>query len=902
MRMVFRGSKHGTGLGRPAAQDQPILPPALANSLIETTRATFGYALLAAIALSWAALLTWSATDPSFTRIGVDKARNVLGAPGAHAADAAIQSLGLAAFVLLLAPMFWAVAMIKAEPVRGRILPVIAYLAGIAGFATAAALCRTLPGWPLTHGLGGIGGDHLLSVLVQPLASHLGDLARPVVASIAAASGLLATLFACGVRLPRQRRNRAVGIHQSSLALDRAPPSLGSTDTMRWGPDPLEPARTQTADRRDWHSNTYGLGPGPDNGHGHDTMMPAAQHSVGDYGWTGVGPDLDFSSSPDDGATSTPPPRRGMSGAQDSLRFGPYAARMDEPIESAGPGDRVEFDAWTDVSSSGMAARFAPSANAPRALQSTLSSAFGFASAGATPAERDAHQARDAVTSSWRRPSLNLLARPISPRPVSAYGHALNRGNGRLIADALAEFGIDGTLRDVEPGPVITTFLFEIARTTKLTRIMALAGDIARHLGVPALRVSQRRGLVAIEFPNPDRMPIVLRDCLDSETFRSELDSLPISLGLGTTGAPVIADLAQLSGILVSGGEASSKVTGLNAMILSLMYRHGPEDCRFLLIDPRMVDLAVYDGVPHLLTPVVADPHKAITALAWCVREMEERMKRMSFLGVRNIELFNNRVRNAKKRGEILQRTVQTGFDERSGKARFEKQDIDLAPMPYIIVVIEELADLMAVAGREIEGSVARLAKAARAVGIHLIVATDRPTPDIVTTPIRESLPARLSYRATGRGDSRSVIGDDGAEHLLAGGDSLFSNAGGPAVRVHGPNVTAEETAAIAIHLKERGAPTYVAELAHPTVATHDTQNYRPAATAPSNPADDLYDRAVAIAVRDGGANISHLQSALKVSAGWAASLLARLEAEAVVGPADARGIHRLRPPGTRVA
>ncbi len=968
--MVFRGSKQGSRPGLPARQDQPILPPALANSLVETIRATLGYALLAGIALSWAALLTWSVTDPSFTRIGVDHARNLLGTPGAHAADAAIQSLGVAAFALLLAPMFWAVAMVRAEPVRGRLAPIIAYLTGITGLAAASALWRTVPGWPLAHGLGGIGGEHLLTMLAQPLASHVAEQARPLAAGIAGFMGLIATLSACGVQLPKRRRKTATAIHaglnmglnmglnpghepgaleprlldprlldagfrDGDIESNRAPPSRNSSDTMRWGPSPLEPDHASSEHTRRFatpHHNHASLArPSPDRYHdrhggaghggaghggaGHGAASHSwSDHRSNDHGWTGVGPDTLDDINNDSQFASTD---------RDARRYGPYAAtasdpfdRADglngsfivEPANAAESDDCIDFETWTDASSSGMAARFAPAVNAPRALQSTLSSAFGFSNGTSSAARaREANAAVD--TTAWRRPSLNLLARPTAPRAVSAYGQSLNRGNGRLITDALAEFGIDGTLRDVEPGPVVTTFLFEIARTTKLSRVIALASDIARHVGVPALRISERRSLVAIEFPNPDRAPVVLRDCLDSEAFRSELDALPIALGLSTTGNQVIADLTQLSGILISGSEPSAKSIGLNAMILSLMYRHGPEDCRFLMIDPGMVDLAIYDGIPHLLTPVVADPHKATTALAWCVREMEERMKRMSFLGVRNIELFNNRVRNAKKRGEILQRTVQTGFDERTGKARIEKQDLDLAPMPYIVIVIEELADLMAVAGREIEGSVARLAKAARAVGIHLIVATDRPTADIVTTPIRESLPARLSYRANGRAESRSVIGDDGAEHLLAGGDSLLSHAGGPSLRVHGPYVSPDETAAVAIQMKERGAPAYVAALDQPTATTHGTSRgyhnahtYRPAAAPAPNPADELYDRAVAVAVRDGGASISHLQSSLKISAGWAANLLARLEADGVVTPSDARGIHHIRPPGSRVA
>ncbi len=911
---------HGTGL-----QDPPILTPALANSLSDTVFATLGYAMLAAIAISWAALISWSASDPSFTRTGLDTARNLVGVLGAFGADLAYQTLGVVALAGLLAPMFWAIAMIRGEHQRNALTQITAYVSGIAGLAAAAALWRSVPGWPMTHGLGGIAGDQLLALASAPLIAHLGDIAKLAAAAICGLVGFGLTLIACGVPT-RRRRKSSAAIPLShpiepkfmspvaaprSAAAPRPAAGVHDTDTRRWGPDPLEPIEPRF-----------------------DPLDAGPSHAP---------------------AASVQP--NGSVSPRTRQQFGPYASTAHVEHDHHDDGREPDFDAWTEASTGGMAARFVrrdpsqsvadPPINTPRALQTVLSSTFGFGARASRAASLRSTVSPDSLASAWRRPTLNLLARPSAVRTVSAYTHSLNRGNGRLIGDALAEFGIDGSLRDIEPGPVVTTFLFEIARPTKLSRVIALASDIASHLRIPALRVSERRGLVAIELPNAERAPVVLRDCLDSEAYRSEIDVLPIALGLSAGGAPIVADLTQLSGLLVSGSEASARAIGLNAMILSLIYRHGPDDCRFVLIDPRLVDLAVYDGIPHLLTPVVADPHKAITALAWCVREMEERMKRMSFLGVRNIELFNNRVRNAAKRGEVLQRKVQTGFDDRTGKARFETQDIDLAPMPYIVVVIEDLADLMAVAGREIEGSVARLAKAARAAGIHLIVATDRTTPDIVTSSIRDSLPARLSYRVAGRAESRGIIGDEGAEHLLAGGDSLLSTANTDAVRIHGPSVSAEEVASVAMSLKEREAPAYVAELSAPVhsgaqsqlsqssargMATGvprdasdsylDTARYgrhphdgarhvadglhKPdhaaagsiaaGSDAPPNPADELFDRAVAVAVRDGGASIGHLQSTLKVSAGWAANLLARLEADAVVGPADASGIHRVRP------
>lgn len=874
-------------------EDRPILPPSLANSLADTVLTVSGLILLAIIAAAWVSILSWSMLDPSFTRIATAPPKNWLGLPGAYLADVGLQTLGFGVFTVLLAPMFWAIALARRERLTGLARQIVFYSAGVLLVSTAASAWATVPGWPLSYGLGGIAGDRLMSLSAGPLVPLAGEFAKPAIAAAFSLAGLFATLSACGVNF-RSKRSHGTGRkitlaepefeRPSRMPVQRAH-GFGAldTDTRRWGPDPLEPVSRDRMDPP--HLDRWG------------TVQDAPA------GWSAT-----------DGAAPVFAKFDQQIPSNRALRqYGPYAHTAHEP-QSFSDADQLadpDFDAWTDASSSGIAARFAPVENAPRSMQNALTSAFGQGPGPLTSGRSVGWGARrsdrERAAEAYRRPSLNLLARPVPPRSPSAYAQSLVRGNSRLLVDALAEFGIEGHLQDIEHGPVITAFLFEIARGTKLSRVIALADDIARHLGAPALRIVERpgRGLIAIEMPNTDRAPVMLRDCLESDAYRSEMDTLPIALGLSSIGEPVIANLAHMPALLVTGGEGTAKATGLNAMILSLIYRHGPEDCRFLMIDPRMVDLAVYDGIPHLLTPVVGDPHKAITALGWCVREMEERVKRMAALGVRNIEMFNNRVRNAKKRGEPLQRSVQTGFDDRTGKARFETEVINIEPMPHIVIVVEELADLMAVAGRDIEASVSRLAKAARAVGIHLIVATERPTSDIVTATIRASLPARLSYKASNRAESRSSLGHEGAEVLLPGGDSLLATGQGLPVRVHGPSVSAEEVSSVAMSLKERGTTRYVADVVRetpPAGATGSSPSLAegPSAVAQSSPMDDLYDRAVAIAVRDGGASIGHLQATLKVSSGWAASLLARLEADGVIGPADPRGRHGVLPPGRR--
>lgn len=887
--------RHGQRPSR-SDQDRPILPTELANSLGDTMRRVTGVAVLIIVAVLWACLLSWSINDPGLSRVTSTPPRNLLGVPGAFAADLGVQLLGFAVFAVLLAPMFWAVALIRGDRLPPLWRLMILHVISIAALAGTVSVVASVPGWPLPYGLGGAAGDGLLKLTAAPLATLVPatDVARPVAALLLALLALPSMLSACGVTLWRTRhsgRNWATPIHtsgtrargqtrepelyrDSALAREREPtrePELG------W---PAQATSRSAREGRAWGAIS--------SWDAHDPIAP--QHpTYSEPEWEPAGPSI--------------------STAQAQRQYGPYASgALDHGLDSGiDHGTDDAFDGWTEASSSGMAARFVPSENTPHALQDAVAGAFGLGSA---MTRRDL--SRQAVDT-YRRPSLNLLARPVTARAATAYTQSLVRGNARLLADALSEFGIDGTITGFDTGPVLTVYYFAPAPGTKLSRIIALADDIARHLGVVALRICESggRGLIAVEMPNADRQPIMLRDCLDSDAYRASMDPLPIALGRSVTGAPVIASLAQMPHLLVSGSAGTtSKATGLNAMILSLIYRHGPEDCRFLMIDPRMVDLSVYDGIPHLITPVVADPHKAITALQWCVREMDERIKRMATLGVRNIELFNNRVRNAKKRGERLQRTVQTGFDERTGAARFEKEDMNLEPMPYIVIVVEEIADLMAVAGKDIEAAVGRLAKAARGVGIHLIVATERPTADIVTAAIRASIPGRLAFKAANRAESRTVVGDEGAEHLLGGGDSLYASGTGLPVRVHGPSVSAEEVESVAMSLKERGETRYIEAVlsgppgvsgyAQTTVTagvtaqgSYATQPH--AQPAPPTPADDLYDRAVAVAVRDRGASIGHLQGTLKVSAGWAASLLARLEADGVIGPADARGIHYLR-------
>jgi len=404
-------------------------------------------------------------------------------------------------------------------------------------------------------------------------------------------------------------------------------------------------------------------------------------------------------------------------------------------------------------------------------------------------------------------------------------------------------------------------------------------------MSLASVRAAVVPGLNAIglELPNARRETVLLREILEAEAFKSDTPTLPLGLGKAIGGEPVVADLARMPHLLVAGTTGSGKSVGINAMVLSLLYRHSPDDCRMLMIDPKMLELSVYNGIPHLLTPVITDPHKAVAALNWAVKEMEERYKRMSSLSVRNIDVFNNRVRNAKKRGEILSRTVQTGFDK-SGQARFETQTMELEPFPRIVVIVDEFADLMIVAGREVEASVQRLAQMARAAGIHLIMATQRPSVDIITGTIKANFPTRISFKVTSKIDSRTILNEQGAEQLLGQGDMLYSTGAGQFVRVHGAYVSDEEVVAFADALRQEAAPNYVEGI------TDVPAQSEIASGARETGEEDLYDRAVAIVIRDGKVSTSYIQRRLSIGYNRAADLIERMEREGLISAASSVG------------
>ena len=411
----------------------------------------------------------------------------------------------------------------------------------------------------------------------------------------------------------------------------------------------------------------------------------------------------------------------------------------------------------------------------------------------------------------FQLPSLGLLAEPKVPQGPIVSSDALEQ-NAALLEGTLEDFGVKGDVIHVHPGPVVTLYEFEPAPGTKSSRVIALSDDIARSMSAVSARVAviAGRNAIGVELPNHRRETVYLRELLASQDFETTQHKLALCLGKTIGGEAVIADLARMPHLLVAGTTGSGKSVAINTMILSLLYRLKPEECRLIMVDPKMLELSVYDGIPHLLTPVVTDPKKAIIALRWAVREMEERYKKMSKLGVRNIDGFNARVREAAARGEVITRTVQTGFDRESGQALYEDEVMDLEALPYIVVIVDEMADLMMVAGKEIEGAIQRLAQMARAAGIHVVLATQRPSVDVITGTIKANFPTRISFQVTSKIDSRTILGEMGAEQLLGQGDMLYMAGGGRITRVHGPFCSDDEVEKVVAHLKRQGKPIYL--------------------------------------------------------------------------------------------
>jgi DNA segregation ATPase FtsK/SpoIIIE, S-DNA-T family len=748
------------------------------------------------------AMLTHDPLDPSINAATGRAATNLLGAPGASAADLLLQAFGWAGAAAALGLLAWGL-ILMARGARGRPamlgwLRLMAGLAGVAGFALAAAALPMPANWPFAVGLGGLLGDHALSALTGLIALT----GAPGAAFAAAGLGL--TLAVTGLFF-------CFGLTMRDIA------SASDRAVLAW------------ATVRVWADQLIGAAPRPWRRDRQGPERPA----------------------PDGRAETAPVFLKQGRTAPAGLRA---KARI-EPEADTGPAVKI----------------------APRKR--------------AKASDREVREAQGALafdeTSGFDLPRLDLLS-PSKVRQDVADPAALAQ-NAELLATVLADFSVKGEITAVRPGPVVTLYELEPAPGVKTSRVINVADDIARSMAAQACRIAvvPGRNAIGIELPNQRRETVFLRSLLASKGFEDAKAELPLALGETIGGEPYTADLARMPHLLIAGTTGSGKSVGINAMILSLLYRLTPDQCRMIMIDPKMLELSVYDGIPHLLSPVVTDPKKALAALKWTVREMESRYLKMSKVGVRNMKGFNDRAAEARAAGEMLSRTVQTGFDRESGEPVYETETIPADAMPYIVVVIDEMADLMMVAGKEIEGAVQRLAQMARAAGIHLIMATQRPSVDVITGTIKANFPTRISYQVTSRIDSRTILNEQGAEQLLGQGDLLYMAGGGRIRRLHGPFVSDQEVEQVAAWLKAQGAPDYLDAV---TEEIDEEGGAGDLFGGGEGSGDDLFDQAVAVVARDRKASTSYIQRRLQIGYNRAASLVERMEDEGMIGPADHAG------------
>ncbi len=842
-----------------------------------------GAGLFAFVAFGVASLATWNVADPSFSHATANIVTNAMGYPGAVFSDLAMQFFGLAAVAALVPAVIWGFLLFTARGVDRLPKRGLGWF-GFALLAAAIAGCVVPPKtWPLPTGLGGVFGDMVLKIPGLVIGGYPTGIIASIIAVLLASPTVW--LFAYGSALIARKNGFAV-LEQPEAADPRSQDevlfeheeedegdggilALGAIThwwlslraylrrraARRMEEDGLEPemeARPSAWRRAAERVESAEFAEARMSADGRARVEPEFFAAMVNDRSASIDPDDSdvFAAEDDDDFMPEPSPRRAAPTAKVQQFRSDAATRVEAPAPRPAPGGRVQREAQTSLIGS----------------------------------------------ETFEMPSLHFLSEPKNVvRDASLSKDALEQ-NARLLEGVLEDFGVKGEIIAVRPGPVVTLYELEPAPGIKSSRVIGLSDDIARSMSAIACRVAvvPGRNAIGIELPNAKRETVYLREILASRDFETTKAKLALALGKTINGEAVIVDIAKMPHVLVAGTTGSGKSVAINTMILSLLYRLRPEECRLIMIDPKMLELSVYDGIPHLLTPVVTDPKKAVVALKWTVREMEDRYRKMSKVGVRNIDGFNARVSQADKKGEKISRTVQTGFDRQTGEAIYETEDLDLEPMPYIVVIIDEMADLMMVAGKDIEGAVQRLAQMARAAGIHVIMATQRPSVDVITGTIKANFPTRISFQVTSKIDSRTILGEQGAEQLLGMGDMLYMAGGGRIQRVHGPFVSDEEVEKIVAHLKLQGVPEYLDAITEDDGEDEDEPSGKGSSGGSGGgnfeDSDDPYDQAVSVVLRDGKASTSYIQRRLGIGYNRAASIIEKMEKEGIVGPANHAG------------
>ncbi|QEO18529.1 FtsK/SpoIIIE family DNA translocase [Acetobacter vaccinii] len=812
------------------------------------------------------ALATYNPADPSFDTATTQTPTNLLGATGAVLADGLLQGIGLGALLpsAILTAWGWrflshrltgretwavfgmrAVAVLCLLPVSGALL------------AAIPLLFTALPDihWPTEAGIGGGIGHSIAQLAISAGMAAIGPAGGMVLWLMGGLLFVLLMALATGLG-----RHEWAAIGRVVHMLVTLPGRLAQRFVRYYA------ARPQPA--TDTPSTGYAAPTGADPFYG--STLPSGSLF-------------------DDEDEDTPPPPRPVSHApapaapQESSSSRALVLSGPEPTPAPAP---VRTPVPQAVAEHAPIVTPAPPVQDKPARNGLLGRLFS----GSTNQEEET-AARAATASrrgGWELPSLSLL------RPAPLHGNSgpspeVLDATARLLEQVLADYGVQGKIVGRSAGPVVTLYELEPAAGIRSARIIGLADDVARSLSVLSVRIATvpGRSVMGIEVPNHTRETVYLSELLNQPTWREDPGQLPLALGKDIAGEPVFSDLARMPHLLVAGTTGSGKSVGVNAMILSLLYRLSPDECRLIMIDPKVLELSIYDGIPHLLTPVVTEPPKAVNALKWVVREMDRRYRTMAHMQVRNIAGYNARAAEARADGEVVVRRVQTGFDPETGNPVFEEQSVTLDPMPYIVVIIDEMADLMMTAGKEIDACVQRLAQKARAAGIHVIMATQRPSVDVITGTIKANFPTRISFQVISKFDSRTILGEQGAEQLLGQGDMLFMQGGGRITRVHGPFVADSEVEQVVGFLKEQGEPIYDEDVLADPVDESAPSGSSKGNSGGDNAEGDMYREAVAIVTQEGKASTSFIQRHLSIGYNRAAKLIEQMEKEGVISRAD---------------
>ena len=844
------------------------IPEPIRDYLRRRTAEVLGLLLLAFVTCSYAALMTWSAQDPSLSHAVKGPVHNLIGRPGAFIADLEMQLFGLTSAIMLAPLAVWGWQLLVRRHLNQLRLRLMLWLLGSICAGGILAYLPVTDRWPLPTGLGGVLGDYVLRL------PHF----------IAGSSRLLNLLGGAGLSLT------------ALLSLTACMGFGLAEDTDMAGDD----APFETSSRKH-HNQDFE----PDDLAGEPGFGLVSLGAIFHAGLTLKGTisralerrraaKLAAEAQAKVSAARAPWKKTAaldeMTASDVSAFDLPHASPLRrEPLFAPAPVSRVTMPSVDEFNPTPV-----PALADVDLLEGSASPRVSAPIAAIKPGKRVQREAQPTLFDkpAYVLPQLAFLA-DAKKQPVTRISEDALEQNARLLEGVLEDFGVKGEIINVRPGPVVTLYELEPAPGVKSSRVIGLSDDIARSMSAISARVAvvQGRNAIGIELPNQKRETVYLRELLASEDFEKSRFKLAIALGKTIGGESVIVDLAKMPHLLVAGTTGSGKSVAINTMILSLLYRMRPEECRLIMVDPKMLELSVYEGIPHLLTPVVTDVKKAVVALKWAVREMEDRYKKMSKVGVRNIEGFNARLAEAREKGEVIIRTIQTGFDKETGQAIYAQEEMNLDALPFIVIVVDEMADMMIQVGKEVEGTIQRLAQMARAAGIHLIMATQRPSVDVVTGTIKANFPTRISFQVTSKIDSRTIISEMGAEQLLGQGDMLYMAGGGRISRVHGPFVSDHEVEKVVAHLKTQGQPEYLDAITQEESEAED--NDAPLANPGSMDAEesgDLYDRAVNIVLRDRKCSTSYIQRRLSVGYNKAASLVERMEKEGVVAAANHAG------------